>query len=42
MKVILFAQSTYLHDCERHAVVRKVYRALSCLYPHTFLSQPVQ
>lgn len=36
MKVILFAQSPYLYDCERRTVVCKENRALLCLYPHTF------
>ena len=30
------AQSSYLYNCERRTVVCKVYRALSCLYPHAF------
>ena len=36
------AQSSYLYNCERRTVVCKVYRALSCLYPHAFLPQSVQ
>lgn len=40
--MILFAQSPYLYDSERLAIVRKEYRAFSRLYPHTFLSKPVQ
>ena len=40
--MILFAQSPYLYDSERLAIVRKEYRAFPCLYFHSFLSQPVQ
>ena len=40
--MILLAQSPYLYDSERLAIVRKEYRAFPCLYFHSFLSQPVQ
>ena len=40
--MIPFAQSPYLYDSERLAIVRKEYRAFPCLYFHSFLSQPVQ
>lgn len=30
-------QAFHLYDFERFAVIGEVYRALSCLYPHTLL-----
>lgn len=40
--MILLAQSPYLYDSERLAIKREEYSPLSRLYPHTFLSKPVQ
>ena len=36
--MILFAQSPYLYDSERLAIVRKEYRVFPCLYFHSFLN----